>query len=79
MTSQALLIIFRQMPSQNYGCIKMIKNRLGYITEFLAESDLPGQFFMYLNAFTSGLKGVLKNFVICSSLSTNEVEFLICF
>ncbi len=54
----------------------MINDKLEYITKFSAESDLPGQSFMLLNAIASGLKGVLKNFVMYSNLSTDRLLFI---
>ncbi len=53
----------------------MINNKLEYITKFSAESDLPGQFFMLLEAVASGLKDVLKNFIMYSNLSRNKIQF----
>ncbi len=47
----------------------MITDKMEYITKFFAESDLSGKLFMFLNAIASGLKGVLKNFVMYSILS----------
>ncbi len=52
----------------------MINDKLEYITKFSPEY-LPGQLFMHLIAFTSGLKGVLKNFIMYSNLSTRKILF----
>jgi hypothetical protein len=43
-------------------------DKLEYITKFSAESGLPVLLFKFSKAFTSGLKGVLKNFVMYSNL-----------
>jgi hypothetical protein len=53
----------------------MANYKLKYITKFSAESGLHSSFFLFLSAVASGLKGVLKNFVIYFNLSRDKIYF----
>jgi hypothetical protein len=53
--------------------MRTIHERSKYVTKFTPESGLLGQFFMFLKAITSGLKGVLINFVTYFDLSNDEI------